>query len=124
MKLPLEVTFRDTEYSPAVEENIKEQADKLHQFYEEIIRCHVIVEKGDKHHNQGNIYHVRIDLTIPGKELVVSREPEKNHAHEDVYIAIRDSFRAMRRQLEEYIRRQRDQGKHDKASFENESDLL
>jgi cold shock CspA family protein len=53
------------------------------------------------------LYHVRIDLTVPGAELVASREPHDNHAHEDVYVAIRDAFDAMRRQLEAHARRQR-----------------
>jgi ribosomal subunit interface protein len=95
------------EPSEILEANVREHADKLNQFYDRIMSCSVIVEQDHKHHRQGNLYHVRIDLTVPGKELVVSRESEKNHAHEDVYVAIRDAFRAMRRQLEDYTQRQR-----------------
>jgi cold shock CspA family protein len=53
------------------------------------------------------VYHVRIDLTVPGDELVVSRDPGKDQAHEDVYVAIRDAFDAARRQLEDHARQQR-----------------
>jgi ribosomal subunit interface protein len=115
MKLPLEITFRNMEPSAALEENVREHAGKLDQFYDRIMSCHVVVEKDHKHHHQGNLYHVRIDLTVPGKELVVSREPEKNHAHEDVYVAVRDAFRAMRRQLEDHTRRQRGQEKRHRS---------
>jgi ribosomal subunit interface protein len=111
MKLPLEITFRDMAPSEVLETNVREHADKLNQFYDRIMSCRVVVEQDHKHHHQGNLYHVRIDLTVPGKELVVSRESEKNHAHEDVYVAVRDAFRAMRRQLEDYTRRQRGQEK-------------
>jgi ribosomal subunit interface protein len=112
MKLPLEITFRNMEPSEALEANVREHADKLDKFYDRIMSCRVVVEKDHTHHHQGNLYHVRIDLTVPGKELVVSREPEKHHAYEDVYVAVRDAFRAIRRQLEDYNRRQRGQEKH------------
>jgi ribosomal subunit interface protein len=102
MKLPLEITFRTMEPSEALEANVREHVDKLDKFYDRIMGCWVIVEKDHTHHHQGNLYHVRIDLTVPSKELVVSREPEKHHAHEDVYVAVRDAFRAIRRQLENY----------------------
>ncbi len=115
MKLPLEVTFRNVDPSEALETNIRAHAEKLDRFYDRIIGCRVVVEQDHKHHHQGNLYHVRIDLTVPGKELVVSREPAKNHAHEDAYVAVRDAFQAMRRQLEDYSRRQRGQEKHHEA---------
>jgi cold shock CspA family protein len=54
---------------------------------------------------------VRIDLTVPGKELVVARDPSLHLAHEDVLVAIRDSFDAARRELMDYARLQRGQAK-------------
>lgn len=115
MKLPLEITFRNMEPSEALEANVREHAGKLDQFYDRIMSCRVVVEQDHKHHRQGNLYHVRIDLTVPGKELVVSREPEKHQAYEDVYVAVRDAFRTMHRQLKEYAQRQRRQEKHHEA---------
>jgi cold shock CspA family protein/ribosome-associated translation inhibitor RaiA len=69
--------------------------------------CRVMIESHHRHHHKGKLYHVRIDLTVPGSELVVSRDPDENHAHEDAYVAIRDAFDAMERQLESFFRRQR-----------------
>jgi len=99
MKLPLQITFRNIESTQALEHPIREKAEKLNQFFSDIMRCHVIVEARHKHHQQGNIYDVHIDITVPGKELVVSREAGRNHAHEDILITIRDAFDAARRQL-------------------------
>lgn len=107
MKLPLQVTFRRMEHSDTLEQAIREHVEELEQFYSDIMSCRVMVEPHSQHHRQGNIYHVRIDLTLPGKELVVSREADQNHAHEDVYVAVRDAFNAMRRQLEDVARKQR-----------------
>ena len=58
-----------------------------------------------QHHHQGNLYHARIDITVPDSEIVVSRERDQHHAHEDAYVAIRDAFDAARRQLEDFSRR-------------------
>jgi len=107
MKLPLEIVFHNLEPSDAIETKVRERAEKLEKFYKDIMSCRVVVEAGHKHHHKGNLYHVRIDLKVPSAELIASREPQDHHAHEDVYVAIRDSFDAMRRQLEDYSRRRR-----------------
>jgi ribosomal subunit interface protein len=106
--LPLvELAFRNMDPSPAVEDRVRAQIDKLGQFYDRIMACRVVIETHHRHHHKGNLFHVRIDLTVPNGELVVSREPSEHHAHEDVYVAIRDAFDAMRRQLQDYVRKQR-----------------
>jgi ribosomal subunit interface protein len=93
--------------SQAVEANVREHVEKLDKFHRGIMSCRVIVEQLHHHHHQGNLYHVRVDLKVPGRELVVNRAPGAHHAHEDVYVAIRDAVDAMRRQLENHARRQR-----------------
>jgi ribosomal subunit interface protein len=107
MQLPLQIVFRNMEPSAAVEAKIRERAAKLDSFHEHIMSCRVLVEAHHRHHHQGNLYHVRVDLKVPEAELVASREPDQHHAHEDVYVAIRDAFDAVRRQLEDYVRRRR-----------------
>ena len=111
MQLPLQVTFRHMEPSEALEAKIRKRADELDQLFDGIMSCRVVVEINHQHHHQGNLFHVRIDLKLPGKELVVSREPDKHHAHEDPYVAVRDAFDAMRRQLEDYLRVRRNEVK-------------
>jgi ribosomal subunit interface protein len=115
MKLPPQITFRNMEPSEAMAQHIRERAEKLDLFYDQIMGCRIMVEAQHRRHHQGNIYHVRIDLTVPGAELAVSRDPGKDHAHEDVYVAIRDVFDAARRQLEDFGRRQRAQVKAHEA---------
>lgn len=125
MQQPLQISFRDMEPSAAVEARIREKAEKLDRFYDRIVSCRVVVESPHRHHHKGNLYHVRIDLTIPEGELVANRQNGQNHAHEDVYVAIRDAFDAMRRQLEEYARRRRGAVKvHEGLSQGSISDLV
>ena len=105
MQLPLQITFRNLESSEAMEARVRGGAEELDEIYDRIMHCHVVVEARHRSQHKGNLYHVRIDLTVPGSELVVNREPEQHQAHEDVYVAIRDAFNAAGRQLEEYVSR-------------------
>lgn len=120
MRIPLEVTFRHMEPSAAAEARIADKVAKLEQLYSQLTRCHVIVEAPHEHHRQGKLFHVSIDLTLPGAELVVTRgHNHQSHAHEDVYVAIRDAFEAAKRRLEEYTEQQRGNVKHrERAQFE------
>ncbi|MCG8416980.1 MAG: HPF/RaiA family ribosome-associated protein [Proteobacteria bacterium] len=111
MSVPLQVTFRDMEPSPAIESAIREKVAKLGQYYSRIQRCRVMVECPHKHHKTGAEYHIRIDVTVPGSELVVAHQGGGEPGHGDVYVALRDAFRAARRELQEYVGRLRDQVK-------------
>jgi ribosomal subunit interface protein len=106
MELPLQITFRNMDSSPAIEAKIRESAAKLDRFYDHIMSCRVVVEAPHRHHRRGHLYHVRIDLTVPDGELLVTRDPAEHDAHRDVYVAIRNAFNAAARQLEDHARRQ------------------
>lgn len=125
MRMPLQITFRHMEPSEAIEAKVRDRAAKLDTYYDGIMGCHVIVEAPHRHHHQGKLFHVRIDLTLPGGELVVNRDPQEDHAHEDAAVAVRDAFDAARRQLEDYARRQRaDTKMHAEAPHGRVSKLL
>jgi ribosomal subunit interface protein len=105
MQIPLQITYRDMPLSEAVDANIRERAEKLEQFADNITSCRVVIEAPHKHQHKGQLFSVHLDITLPGHEIVVSRHPDKHHAHEDIYVTIRDTFDAARRQLEDYNRR-------------------
>ena len=102
MKVPLQITARNFELTEAIEDLIYEKAEKLDLCYDQIMRCSVLVEAPHRRHRKGILYNVRIDITMPGKEFVVTRE-----AHEDLYVAIGNAFRVACRQLENYTERLR-----------------
>ncbi|MGZ4997019.1 MAG: HPF/RaiA family ribosome-associated protein [Methylobacter sp.] len=102
MQIPLQITFHGIPHSEAVEAKIREKASKLERFHSHIIGCRVAVESEHHSHHQGNQYHIRIDITTPRKELVISREHHDKNAYEDIYVAIRDTFNAATRQLDDY----------------------
>jgi len=98
----VQVTFRDLPYSQALENCIQDHAEKLRQYYEHFIHCRVVLAISQNHKHQGKLYNVRINLSVPGKELVATRQQ-----NEDIYVAIRDTFNALTRQLEDYLRKRR-----------------
>lgn len=112
MQKPLQITWRHMEPSAALEAQIRAEGDRLEKFCSEIIACHVVVEAPHQHHHQGKLYRVSVDLTVPGKEIAVGKTQHDKHTHEDAYVATRDTFNAMQRQLEDYVRRRRGKVKH------------
>jgi len=102
----LQITFRNVDASPTVEAKIRERAHELEQFFGRIVSCRVVVEAPKRRH-RGDLYHIRVDLKVPGKEIVVQRDPPEHQAHQDIYVAVRDCFDAVRRQLEDHVRQRR-----------------
>lgn len=102
--MDLKIQFVGFPESEAVAAVIQGHADSLEQTCPQLLFCHVVVERPHRKHNQGGIYHIKIRMTAPGNTLVVDRERGLNHAHEDVYVAIRDAFIAARRRVDEYMR--------------------
>jgi cold shock CspA family protein/ribosome-associated translation inhibitor RaiA len=105
MTMDVQITFRDMEPSPAAEAQVRHRADELGQFSDRISACRVVLETADHHHRHGRIYHVRVDLTVAGGQIVANRDSGLNHAHEDLHVAIRDAFDAARRRLQDHMRR-------------------
>ncbi len=104
MQEPLRIAFRNMEPPIGAEEDIRARAADLERFFDGIVACSVVVEARHRHHRQGRLYHVRIDLVVPAREIVVRREPSEHHAHEELHVAIRDAFDAARRQLQDHAR--------------------
>jgi cold shock CspA family protein len=102
MQVPLQITMQGFEHSAALEADIRLHAQKLERFHPRVVSCRVTVEEMRRHHRQGRQFSVRIDLRVPGDEIVVNLD----HA-EDVHVAVRDAFDSARRQLEETIRERR-----------------
>jgi len=112
MQIPVQVPFRQVDPSPAVEARARELAGRLDHFYSRVTGCHVVIQGPPAHKHKGAPYSVRIDVIVPGHELFVDSEHDRHTEHTDVYVALRDAFDAMRRQLEDYARRQRGDIKH------------
>lgn len=124
MQLPLQINFRNLPPSEALEAKIREKVSKLEKITDNITACRVTIETPHKHHHKGATYQVKIDLTLPGNEIVVSRDPGLNHAHENAYVAVRDAFEAVRRQLANYVRQRQAKGRQQHQDHQAVLDAL
>ncbi len=111
MQIPLQLTFRDMTASDSLESYIRKRAEKLDDMSENLISCAVVVEIPHKHQNKGRLYLARIDISLPGITIAASSEDNLNPAHEDPYVAVRDVFDAVQRQMQEQIDRMKGQVK-------------
>jgi cold shock CspA family protein/ribosome-associated translation inhibitor RaiA len=123
MILPVQITFRNVDATPEIEEDIRSRVQKLETFYAPITSCRVLVEAPARHRQTGYPFHIRIDLTVPEGEIVVRREPtlypmerdigdegrrkqmETRPERKHLKVAIREAFDATRRRLHDHARR-------------------
>ena len=101
MTIPVQITFRHMNTSPAVETRVRELAGHLNVFSDRIQNCRVVVDSPHRHHHQGKVFNVKVQLALPGEDVVVDMERPDRMGHEDVYVVLRDAFDAARRQLQQ-----------------------
>lgn len=106
MDVPPEIAFRNVESTPAVEDKILEGIDKLEKVYDRLTSVRIMVEDPNPGRETGNLYHVRIDMGVPGNEIVVHRKPPRD-PREDVVQAIGEAFDIARRRLRKFADLQR-----------------
>lgn len=97
-----QITYRRMEHSAAMDARIRELTANLERFHPKITHIHVVVDELDRSKQKGNLFNVRVDVHVPGQEIVATHQE-----HEDPYVAVSDAFDVVTRQLEEHIRRVR-----------------
>jgi hypothetical protein len=89
------------ESSMAVETRVRELADHLGVFSDKITSCRVVLDSPHRHSHQGKVFNVKVQLALPGEDVVVDMERPQRDGHEDVYVVLRDAFDAAKRQLQQ-----------------------
>jgi len=102
MPLDVQIFFHGLDHSPAVEAAVRRRAEELERLSDRLIACRVVLEAVDHRHHQHSRYRVRIELALAGHVVVADSGPGQHHAHEGIYVAIRDAFEAARRQLQDH----------------------
>ncbi len=123
MSVPIQITFHGIDPSDAMSDLIVRESAKLEGIFSRIVRCHVTVEREERHLRNGAPFRVRIDLTVPGAEIAVDtarslrmpaadeerpmrrKSAEIDAIHKDPALTIRDAFRRARRRLQDRVRR-------------------
>jgi ribosome-associated translation inhibitor RaiA len=121
MTTPVQITFRNMSVSPTLEQEVRSRVSWLESFFPDIVGCRVVLEMPHRHRRHGRSLHVRIELSLPGEDVVVSHEPTPDTAarsasrksdeldgrHKDEHVAIHDAFDVARRRLEDAARQRR-----------------
>jgi ribosomal subunit interface protein len=111
MSFSLQITFRDIDHSDALERAIRTRAGRLGRYYEDINACRVVVESQHRRRTKGNHLSVRVELAVPGDDIVITRGEDGEGAHEDPYVVVRDAFDVAARELKRFSQRRRGQVK-------------
>jgi DNA-binding response OmpR family regulator len=107
IKFPLDIVFRHISKSEQLEAFVCMQAAKLNRFSHNIVGCRVVIDMPHHHHERGNLYHVRITLTVFDQDLIVGHDPGESSSHKNLLVAISDAFDATRHQIKVYLDKHR-----------------
>ena len=124
MKSDTQVVFRGVDHSQAVEEAVQKRAEKLERYSDQIQSLRVTVESPHNNHHKGKVYHVGVEAFIPNHDIVVNHDQHDKHAHEDIYVAIRDTFDAVERQIKEINEKERRLSRISSKAMEDSPDIV
>ncbi len=73
MQTPPEISFKNIEPTPYIDKLLADGVAKLEQVCDYIVSTRVALEADQKRHLTGNPYRMRIDIAIPGHQIVIKR---------------------------------------------------
>ena len=103
MAISVQITFRDIDPSDAIEARINDRVRRLQRFAKRATGLHVTVAAPHHSGQKGKLYQFTLELLMPGRDIVVKQGDTPNHAHEDVYVAMRDAFAALERRVHDHM---------------------
>jgi ribosomal subunit interface protein len=103
MTIPTQITFRDIDPSEAIEARINERVARLEKFAKRATGIHVTVAAPHQSGHKGKLYQFTLELLMPKGDIVVKQGDTADHAHEDVYVAMRDAFQALERRVHDHV---------------------
>ena len=102
-----QVLFHNIDQTDALTEAVQKRISKLERYCDQIITGRVVLDSPHNNHHKGRVYSVTLEIHTSEKEVRVNQDQHDNHAHEDLYIAIRDAFNVAERQLKSIDKKHR-----------------
>ena len=113
-----QIVFHNIEQSTSIAVAVNKRISKLQRFCDRILAGRVVLDSPHNNHHKGKVYSVGLEIHTPSKEVRVNQEQHDNHAHEDLYVAIRDAFNAAERQLKAIHKKHRIERSHHSPELE------
>jgi len=107
-----QVVFHNIDQTDALTEAVQKRIYKLERFCDQIITGRVVLDSPHNNHHKGKVYSVTLEIHTASKEVRVNQDQHDNHAHEDLYVAIRDAFDVAERQLRSVDKKHRNGSAH------------
>ena len=113
-----QIVFHNIDQSTSVSYAVNKRISKLQRFCSRILTGRVVLDSPHNNHYKGKVYSVGLEIHTPSKEIRVNQEQHDNHAHENLYVAIRDAFNAAERQLKAVDKKHRIERSHNVSELE------
>jgi hypothetical protein len=107
MQIPVQVSFKGLPVDDQIERMCIQHAEGLEKFGR-VVSCRVVIDKPHQHHKRGNLFDVRLDIKIPGREIAVTRTAPEHAESEHAEVALREAFDEARRQIQDAVRVRRE----------------
>ncbi len=99
---PVEIVRDGVPMTPEVDAYIEQRLRQLEHFYRPILSKRLVLEGPVSHHQRGGPFTVKLYVDVPGRVITTTHQ-----RNADLHVAVRQTFDAAQRQLEDHARRQR-----------------
>ena len=113
-----QIVFHNIDHSTLISDAVTKRISKLQRFCDRILAGRVVLDSPHNNHHKGKVYSVGLEIHTPSKEVRVNQEQHDDHAHENLYVAIRDAFNAAERQLKAVDKKHRVERNHEFSELE------
>jgi hypothetical protein len=101
-----QILFEGVTQSDQIEGYIRSELENLRDIDVQVTSSTIVVSPPRAKHFTGDPYCLRVQLTIEGyPDINVSHDPGAGRRHDAQAIAVRDTFRIVRRRMEDSFRR-------------------
>jgi ribosome-associated translation inhibitor RaiA len=134
MDKPVQITFHNIDDTTGLEEAVRARVNALEAYHPHIVGCRLLVDVPHRHREHGQQVQVRVTVSLPGEDVVVTHEPTRHGAtaasepaaapgkvaeadgvRADALVAIREAFDLARRCLQDLARKSRGDVKRHEA---------
>jgi ribosome-associated translation inhibitor RaiA len=106
MNSNVSITYRHLTHSEALDSAIHREAQALEEHHGHPLTFHVTIEP-QRQTSDAKQWRVHLEAIDRGDVTVADRTPSGHDGHEDVFMEMREAFRALRRQLDDQAAKRR-----------------